>query len=114
MSVYDLPGKSFAGLLDADLGAASDALGRCRSDRDTVQRALNLQFDRDCADAEADRLLGARAELVPGGITVRIETWMIVVFAVQGIRATLSELWVHKELVVQDSRSLPCHGCIHL
>ena len=60
MSVYDLPGKSFAGLLDSDLFAASRSLEQCRSDRDAVQRAVELQHDRDRADAEADRLIGAK------------------------------------------------------
>ena len=53
MSVYDLPGKAFAGLLNSDLDAAAESFKTCRSDFEAIQRALELLGDPGCGDTEA-------------------------------------------------------------
>ena len=53
MAVYELPGKAFAGWLDADVYLAQEAFQKSRTDWEIIQRALRLQGDPDCQDSEA-------------------------------------------------------------
>ena len=62
MSVYDLPGKAFAGLLDPVVQNAARSLAQCQRDCEVVQKAQQLQDDPACSDVEA--CAGKEGEIV--------------------------------------------------
>ena len=53
MSVYELPGKTFAGVLDNDRQEAGKALSRMRTDCETVHKAMEMRLDETCDEREA-------------------------------------------------------------